>query len=82
MFKVESKIKFSNNYDFNILLYLFCYICLILIEEFKLDLKDIDYYDIIFKNTIDPILFLKDGKFIDCNKATLDILKIKVKRTF
>ncbi|WP_052294527.1 bifunctional diguanylate cyclase/phosphodiesterase [Arcobacter nitrofigilis] len=45
-----------------------------------MDLKDIDYYDIIFKNTIDPILFLKDGKFIDCNKATLDILKIKSKK--
>tara|TARA_R110002033_G_scaffold10172_8_gene33400 strand:- start:9074 stop:11131 length:2058 start_codon:yes stop_codon:yes gene_type:complete len=45
-----------------------------------LNLKNIDYYDIIFKNSIDPILFLKGDKLIDCNKTALDILKMKDKK--
>ncbi len=44
-----------------------------------MNLKNIDYYEIIFKNSIDPILFLKSNKFIDCNQAALDILKMKNK---
>ncbi|TRX71950.1 PAS domain S-box protein [Carboxylicivirga sp. M1479] len=39
-----------------------------------------DRYKTIFKNSGDPVLILEDGNIIDCNQATIDVLKIKSKK--
>jgi PAS domain S-box-containing protein len=36
-------------------------------------------YRALFEKSKDPVLFLKDREIIDCNKATLDVLKISSK---
>ena len=43
-------------------------------------LKNINFYNTIFENSVDPILFIKGNNFIDCNNATLSILAIKNKK--
>ena len=39
-------------------------------------------YHTIYEKSRDPISIIKDNKFIDCNQATLDILKIESKDDF
>ena len=41
--------------------------------------NSLNYYDLLFKTDIDPILFIKGNQFIDCNQAALDILKMSKK---
>ncbi len=36
-------------------------------------------YSVVFENTNDAVLVIKDGKFVDCNKATLKMLKYNKK---
>lgn len=39
-------------------------------------------YHTIFEESADPVMLIKDNLFIDCNKATLDILKLNSKKEF
>ena len=42
-------------------------------------LKHIDHYDILFKNSMDPILLIHGFEFVDCNEAALKALNMKNK---
>ena len=42
-------------------------------------LNQINYYDVLFANDVDPILFIVGTEFIDCNEAALKILKMSSK---
>ncbi|WP_419764172.1 MAG: EAL domain-containing protein [Arcobacter sp.] len=48
-------------------------------DSFKNVLKNIDYYNNILENDIDPVLFIVEQNFVDCNKAALKILQMKNK---
>lgn len=48
-------------------------------NSFKNILENITYYDNIFENDIDPILFIIGENFVDCNKAALEMLQMKEK---
>ncbi|QKJ22554.1 bifunctional diguanylate cyclase/phosphodiesterase [Poseidonibacter lekithochrous] len=41
--------------------------------------NNIDHYDTLFENSVDPILFVKGFKYVDCNKAALKALNISSK---
>jgi len=42
-------------------------------------LNHIDHYNVLFKNSIDPILLIKGYNFIDCNDSALEALKMSSK---
>lgn len=48
----------------------------------KLLLESEKRYHTIFEESADPVMLIKDNRFIDCNKATLDILKLNSKNEF
>jgi PAS domain S-box-containing protein len=51
-----------------------------ILKYYETELKNqIKSYKILFQNSADGILIIKDGKFIDCNKVVIDMLKYKNK---
>ena len=40
-------------------------------------IENIDYYNDILENDIDPVLFIVEQNFMYCNKAALKILQMK-----
>ena len=48
-------------------------------DSFKNMIENIDYYNDILENDIDPVLFIVEQNFMYCNKAALKILQMKSK---
>jgi len=49
------------------------------LDSFKNMIENIDYYNDILENDIDPVLFIVEQNFMYCNKAALKILQMKSK---